>query len=218
MAKDKSKGKIDKNLLSLIAAATAAGSFHYVTQAEGLPLLQHVPPLIEVNTNMVQDGKAAARTTAEGTKMVNGVQTIAAPSTSPYAIMKGVAIPPSKRGAGLRGGAPKQYPFDTMDVGDSFFVGVSEKHANLVKTLGSTVSSANMRFAEKTGEMKTVTRAVRGEDRKAKVDAAGTKITETVQVPVYKHTRKFVIRAVEKGKAYGEFTASEDGAIIARTL
>jgi hypothetical protein len=199
----------------LIAAATAAGSFHYVTQAEGIPLLQHSPPLIEVNTNMVQDGKAAARTTAAGASMV-GQTAAETPAAPQFAIIKGAILPPSKRGVGLRGGAPKQYPFDTMQVGDSFFVAVSEKHPNPVKTLGSTVSSANMRFAEKTGEMKEVTRAVRGDDRKAKTDAAGNKITETVNIPVYKHTRKFVIRAVEAGTKYGEFVASENGALIAR--
>ena len=216
------KPKIDHKLLSLIAAATAANSFHYVTQAEGMPLLEHNPPLIEVNTQMVQDGKAAARTTDAGAAMVNGaghatVQSAVTAAPSPFAIIKGAVLPPSKRGAGLRGGAPKQYPFDTMEVGDSFFVPVSEKHPNPVKTLGSTVSSANLRFAIKTDEMKTVTRAVRGEDRKAKVDAAGNKITETVSIPVYKHTRKYVIRAIEKGKTYGDYVASEDGALIART-
>jgi len=216
----KPKSTIDKNLLSLIAAATAAGSFHYVSQAEGVPLLQHNPPLIEVNTEMVQDGKAAARATAAGMEMAQKPgQTAVQPSngsTSPYQLMKGVAVPASKRGAGLRGGAPKQYPFDTMEIGDSFFVPVSEKHPDPVKKLGSTVSSANMRYAEETGEMKTVTRGVRGSDHKIKLDATGAKVMETVEIAVHKLTRKFVIRPIEAGKQYGNWTADQSGALIAR--
>jgi hypothetical protein len=219
MAKgSKSKPTINKPLLEMIVAATNAGSFHYVTQEEGMPLLQHIPPLIEVNTDMVEGNKAAARATDAGKAMVTGVATAPAVTNgAAIGVIKGAVLPPSKRGAGLHGGAPKQYPFDTMDVGDSFFVGVSEKHPNPLKTLGSTVSSANMRFAEETGEKKTVTRKKRGEDRKAVQNPDGSFVTETVELPVYNFTRKFEIRGVEAGKQYGDWTAPGDGALIART-
>jgi hypothetical protein len=110
------------------------------------------------------------------------------------------------------------YPFDSLEVGQSFFVPVSEKHPDPVKTLGSTVSSANMRYAEETGEHKTVNRAKRGEDRKALLDASGNKIMEQVSIPVYKHTRKFSIRGVEAGKSYGSWIAPATGALIARVV
>ena len=58
---------------------------------------------------------------------------------------------------------------------------------------------------------------MRGKDRKAAVDAEGNKEMETVELPVYNFTRKFEIRGIEKGKVYGSWTATDDGALIART-
>lgn len=217
--KKASKPTIDRALLSLIVAATAADQVYFVTQAEGMPLLQHSPPLIEVNTDMTEGDKAAARATTAGKAMVTGAATApAVMNGAAIAVIKGAVLPASKRGAGLHGGAPKQYPFDTMDVGDSFFVGVSDKHPNPLKTLGSTVSSANMRFAEvEAGKTRSVTRKKRGEDRKAVQTADGSFVMETVELPVYNFTRKFEIRGVESGKQYGDWTAPSDGALIART-
>lgn len=216
------KSAINRDLLSLIVAATQNNSYHLVTKEEGEPLLTNKPALIIINPDIAEGDKRAARATDDGIKLIMSepqkpvaAVTGAAPA-SPFAIVKGVVLPPSKRGVGLHSGAPKQYPFDVMEIGDSFFVPVSEKHPNPVKTLGSTVSGANMRFAEKTGEMKTVKRAVRGEDRKAKTDPAGNKIVEEVSLPKYKLTRKFEIREVKSGQMYGTYTAPGDGALIMR--
>lgn len=205
-------------LLNLIAAASAQNQDYGVTQSEGVPLLEK--GWITVDTAKVVDGKAPARITDAGKAALNGSgasDANASVSASPYAVIKGAVLPPSKRGSGLRGqGAPKQYPFDTMEVGDSFFVPVSTKHPDPVKTLQSTVSSANMRFSEKTGEMKSVNRAKRGADHKAILDAAGNKIMEQVQVPVRRQTRKFSIRSVVKGETYGTYVAPDNGALIGR--
>jgi len=66
--------------------------------------------------------------------------------------------------------------------------------------------------------MKTVTRAVRDpQTKKALLDEQGKKVMETVQLPVKKYNRKFTIRPVTGGQAYGEWTAPADGALIART-
>ena len=217
------KVTVNKTLLKAIASATAAGNEYFVTQDEGTPLLQHNPPLIIVNTEILQGDKAASRITEAGMKMIGGntsaaaSQAVSGASSSAFAIMKGVELPASRRGVGLHGGAPKKYPFEQMEVGDTFFVPVSEDTPNPLKTLGSTVSSANMRYAEKTGEVKEKTRVKRGKDRKAEVDASGAKVYETVTLPVYNFTRKFEIRGIEKGKAYGSWTAPESGALIART-
>lgn len=201
--------------------AIGVGQMTHVSQEDGLPLLQHNPPLIEVNTNDIVDNKAAVRLTADGAKMI-GVETAVNVSSdvalngSGYAIISNAALPAAKRGG--RGGAPVQYPFDKLDVGQSFFVPISAKHPNPVKTLGSTVSSANMRFSVETGEMKTVQRTKRGEKNKAVVDAAGNKVREQVTVPVRKQGRKFSIRPVKAGVKYGEWMAEADGALIARVF
>jgi hypothetical protein len=59
-----------------------------------------------------------------------------------YKIEKGVALPTINRG----GDRSQLYPFDEMEVGDSFFVPVSETMPNPGKTLASTVSSATRRY------------------------------------------------------------------------
>lgn len=176
-------------------------------------------PLIEVGAVDMAKGTAQVRITELGTAYLNAeaapANVAAAETTAEtFGIISGVTLPPSKRG-NTGGGAPIKYPFDKLEVGQSFFVPKSAKLPNPVKTLGSTVSSAIMRYATDTGETKQVTRAKR-EGKKAALDANGEKIMETVTRPVYKFERKFTIRGVEKGVSYGSWTAPEDGAIIAR--
>ena len=217
MAKAPKKSAINMKLLASIANATEQS---YISKDDATPLLANDPVLIEVNTGMLDgNGNAAVRLTAAGAKLVadatpGTVATGEAPKASPYAIISNAVLPPSKRG-NKGGGAPTQYPFADLEVGQSFFVPKSDKHPDPVKTLGSTVSSANMRYAVKTGETKEVSRAKRGEGNKA-VLVDGNKVMEKVQVPVYKFERKFSIRGVEKGKSYGEYVAPADGALIAR--
>lgn len=214
------KTSINMTVLQALATAAAANTVAYVSQADGLPLLNNTPPLIEVNTAMVDaSGNAAARLTDAGRAMLAGNAAApagAAAPASPYAVISGAVLPPSKRGNAKGGGAPTIYPFETMEIGQSFFVPISEKHPDPVKTLGSTVSSANIKFSEPTGEKKTVKRAKRGAGNKAVLDASGAKIMEEVQVDVRKPLRKFAIRKVESGKVYGAWTATADGALIAR--
>lgn len=216
------KFKLNTELLKQVIEATKNNSPMYLTQADAISAgLQMTPPLIEANITMLDpndSNKAAVRATpaAEAAVAAPAAETSNAGATaSPYAIVTGAALPVSKRGGG-RGGAPTQYPFDSLEIGQSFFVPVSEKHENPVKTLGSTVSSANLRFSEETGATRKVTRVKRGEKNKGLKDAAGNKIMEDVEVAVRKQLRKFSIRSVEAGKKYGEWTAPADGALIQR--
>jgi hypothetical protein len=55
------------------------------------------------------------------------------------------------------------------------------------------------------------------EGRKAKLDANGAKMKETVQVPVLAYERKFSARPVKGGEKYGEWVAPADGALVFRT-
>lgn len=209
--------------LAAIAKATDAGQTYFMSSVEGGPLASNNPPLIDVNQTMLDPtdpSKAAVRLTDAGKAMLGNasmpsVANAEAPATqSQYAIIANAKLPESKRRGG-GGGAPIKYPFDSLDVGASFFVPKSAEHENPVKTLGSTVSSANMRYAEEDGT-KTVTRAKRGPKNKAVRDEAGNKVMETVTVKKWKMTRKFTIRGVESGKPYGEWTAPSDGALIQR--
>lgn len=206
------------NLTLLASIANDPQGFRYVPAADGLPLKNFNPPLIEVNESMVDgNGNAAARITDEGREFLNANKkdNIASDSKPAFGLISGVVLPPSKRG-NKGGGAKQKYPFDQMEIGQSFFVPVSEDIPEPVKTLGSTVSSMNMKYAQKTGETKEGKRAQKDPDGKVMKGPDGKKVMETAQVPVYKLTRKFVVRAAEKGVAYGDFTAPDNGAIVSR--
>jgi hypothetical protein len=196
------------------------GTVKFVTKTEGESVgLLHSPPLIEVNIGMIDPEdpmKVLCRITPAGAQYLTANNNFneVNPVTSGYEVITNAVLPSSKRGGG-GGGAPIKYPFDKLEVGNSFFVPATAKLPNPLKTLGSTISSANLRYANVTGE-KVVTRAKRGEKNKLVLDANGDKIMETKTVPVYEFTRKFSIRGVEAGKSYGSWVAPDNGALIAR--
>lgn len=193
------------------------GTRKYISKDEGMPLLQ--AGLIKVDTSQVDAvGNALVALTETGAKMVASANTTGGgiAVASPYAIMSGVQLPVSKRGFAKGAGAPTLYPFEQLEIGQSFFVPVSDKHPNPVKTLGSTVSAQNHKFSEETGEVKQVERAKRGKKNKAVLDDNGQKIMEMVTVKLRKPLRKFTIRPVKAGVEYGSWTPDADGAVIAR--
>ena len=201
-----------------IAALNAIATSGYVSQAVGEPLLKD--KLIQVDTSKLNDKNEAAAVLTEAGKKALGSEAKAEASTpaTQFAIITNAVPPASKRGNHLGGGAPAKYPFASMEVGNSFFVPVSADLPDPVKTLGSTVSNANAKYAKPTGETKQVERTKRGEGNKAVLDANGNKVRETVTVEVKKQERKFIIRGVEKGKTYGGWVADADGALISREI
>lgn len=211
---------IDKSKLKEIVDATKAGTNVYVGQVVGAEML--AKGLIEVNTAVLNpaDGtEALCRSTPAADDYLAEPATDAAKPAGNYAILKNVALPAAKRRGNPSGnGAPTKYPFESMEVGDTFFSANSEhKKGDAVKALGSTISSQNKKYSSETGETKTVTRAIRdNKTHKAVLNADGSKQTETVQLPVLEYSRKFTIRPVEGGVAYGSWTAPENGALIAR--
>jgi len=214
-AKSVAKTAVNMQLLSAIKS----GSVTHVSQTEAVEAgLNHDPALVEVNLDpsVIVDGKAPVRLSEAGNAMVNGAANQAAPVASAFTIMSNVPLPASKRGNRVGGGAPKKYPFDQLEVNQTFFVAATAENPDPVKKLGSTVSSANMRYAVETGETKQVERTVRGPGNKAVKDGNGNNVRETKTVPVYKQTRKFAIRPVAKGEKLGDWVAESDGALIGR--
>lgn len=116
-------------------------------------------------------GTAPAATEEEGTTTMN--------TEAKYQIYTGRHIPSIKRG----GAAKSEYPFDALEIGQSFFVPATEKMPNPGKSLASTVSSASKRYATENG-----TREIN-----RKVNGVMTKVT----VPNYVYTRKFSVRSGE---------------------
>lgn len=216
-------------LLRAIANATAANAVVYVSKEDGLPLLQNVPPLIDVNgtqTDPSDPTKVAARITEAGVKyLADHASHAAKPATAQFSVQSGgLVLPKVKRGGGFGAGAPVKYPFDTMAVNDFFFVAnAAVTKGDAFKTMGSAVGSANQRYqvdivgADGKPEMHEVTRVKRGVGNKALKDAAGQNVKETVTVNKKQSTRKFTVRAVQAGVEYGSFKAPADGAVIVRS-
>lgn len=206
--------KLNKTVIAALQNIQATGT---VTPEVGKPLVQQ--GLIEVNAEDVAAALsvARARLTQKALDALPKPASADAPVGSAFGIITNAAPPPSKRGSGLRShGAPKKYPFDALELNQSFFVSVSEDTPDPLKSLGSAISAANMRYAEDTGEKKQAKRAAKGPDGKARKDAAGKIVKELTEVPVYKFNRKFQIRGVVKDTMYGDWKAPADGALITR--
>lgn len=212
--------KLNKTVIAALTTIAASGC---VTFATGKPLVDQ--GLIEVDTaNPTGEGDTAtypARLTQkaiDGMPKNNQAPTPTAPAaSSTFQLLTGVVLPEAKRGFGRKAGPPKYPFFDTMEVNTSVFFDNASQGGDALKKLSSTVSNANNKYREETGQFETVTRTVRGEGNKAKLDENGNKVKETKQVPVYKQLRKFTIRGVKQGTAYGAWTAPADGVIIQRT-
>lgn len=225
---------IDTKLLKQIVTTTNSGpdAVFYVSQVQGQPMLAHNPPLIMVNTGLIDptDGtKCASRATAAANDylaapvVANGNGNKAAHN---YTIMTGIALPEAKKRGNTSGsGAPTKYPFADLPVGGVFFSGNSEHtKGDAVKALGSTVSAQNEKYSKQkmengVGVTKTVTRAVRDKTtKKAQIGTDGKKVTETVNLPVKEYERKFTIRPVPAGYKSGDWVAPEAGALVGRTI
>lgn len=135
----------------------------------------------------------AASTQVVSPASVAPLASVLAPSA--FSIRKGVAVPPQKRTGGR--GAPV-YPFDALEVGDSFFVPATTAKPNPAKSLASTVSSASKRYAS---------------ERK---DAAGAVVNETVTVrgktitrPQLIYSRVFIVRSTTENGVAGAYVGRE---------
>jgi len=181
--------------LAEIVAAGANGMF--VPESVYGPLVE--AGLVEINPAMVNEaGEIATRATQAGIESLDSAATVADNATSEatsataatgetqkvktmFKIEDSIPVPTiSGRG---RGG--NVYPFDQLEVGQSFFVANSEDKPNATKSLASTVSSAIARYA------------VPSADGATKTNKKG----ETV--PVMVEVRKFVVRSVEENGVKG---------------
>lgn len=167
---------------AIVAAAIAVSEqgFAYTSASDAKAFAAE--GLVEVNETMTdENGNVAVRL------LNKDAATNAAPAEKPvktatnFAIDDGIAIPAgSGRGRG-RGG--EMYPFDLLEVGQSFFVPNTDAKPNAAKSLASTVSSATARYAVVDPEGKTKT------NKSGEV------------VPVMVETRKFVVRPVDETAA-----------------
>jgi hypothetical protein len=164
-------------LLATIASAMLAEPFYALaTEKEAKELTDG--KLAEFNPEIRDGDKIAIRLTDEGLKANtemnapasntgtdNGANTSTATAASSFAIIDGAALPSAARGG--RNGPV--YPFETLNVGQSFFVPATSDKPEPAKSIASTATSAAKRFANpvKDGEGKPVmeTYKVRGVEK-----------------------------------------------------
>jgi hypothetical protein len=180
---DKRKGsqimalsKANAALLASVVVAMAVTETPYamLTEKEIAGLTKE--GLVETNGEIRDGDKIAVRATEKGIALNNennqGGGTPAPAAASAFALIDGAELPQGRGGRNAN-----VYPFDQMNVGQSFFIAASDAKPNPAKSLASTVSSASKRL----------------------------------------NPKKFSVKSVESGKAYGAFTAPSNGALVQRT-
>lgn len=180
-----SLNQYQKTILSEIVEATAKDPFYSLQNNNKTVNFLLDAGLIECNKSITEGTKVAHRATQKGINIMNETTETpipepegSVPNAPSYQISDNVPLPPVRR-AGA--GGSSQYPFDQLEVGQSFFVPATEEKPNPGKTLQSTVSSASRRYAEKTDEMKEVN--IKG---------------EIVERPKLRYHKKFTVRSVEE--------------------
>lgn len=204
--------KASMTLLATIATAMAAEPFYALaTEKEAKELIDG--KLAEFNPDIRDGDKIAIRLTDEGLKMAdtgntdnsnnggdNG-NTGASAAASSFAIIDGAALPSAARGG--RNGPV--YPFDDLNVGQSFFVPATADKPEPAKSIASTATSAAKRFAT----------PVKNPDGSAVMETYKVRGVEKTREK-FEYTRQFAVKSVEKGKVYGSWTALESGALVQR--
>lgn len=130
---------------------------------------------------------------------------------SSFKLDTGIVVPVAKRGFGEKGGQGRKsiYPFADMEIGHSFFVAPTAEIPEPAKTLGSTVSSATLRYAKPvfnpdgTPKMTETMIAQRDAEGNIMTDGTGKILRQKAQVQEKEQTRKFVIRAIEENGVKG---------------
>lgn len=139
-------------LLGLIVAGMATPSAcGFISEKDADELVSANGSLVEVNKEVKDASQnVAVRLTASGqaaqaaiaAEAATAAPAVAEPKQE-FVIESGVPVPEINRGG--RVGATK-YPFEKLEIGQSFFVLATEKTPNPAKSLASTVNSANKRY------------------------------------------------------------------------
>ena len=147
--------------LAYIVAAGEGGTFAPLVEVR--PLADHKPALVEINEGTTDDnGNVAVRATAEGIShfaTISTKETTSAPAVkSSFEVMDVPAdiMQAANERRRVSRGVGEKYPFASLEVGKGFFVAATEKMPEPAKSLASTVSSAQSRYAEETDELETV--------------------------------------------------------------
>lgn len=201
------------SLLALIAAASVG--YLFLTQEEGADIVTAGQAALKTDVE-APAGLAAVELTDAGKAFLaehqSEVVAPAAKASPSYEIEDGVAMPDNKTRSG---GRQFQYPFDKLNVGQSFHVAKTADNEDPAARLASSVSGARARFAvpetdaEGKPVMETVKQTVYAKDDKGSfVKGADGKRVKTgeqdVSRPKMKVVRDFSVRAVDATDPKGE--------------
>lgn len=186
--------------LSLIAASSAG--FAMLTQAEGKELVE--AGLATVDTTNVEGDKAAVSLTDAGKALLPSGEAPAAPAGG-YEIETGIEMPTTSTRKGRESG----YPFDKLEIGQSFHVAKTAENPDPASRLASSVSGARVKYSVPTGETETVTKRVykKAAGGGYEKDAEGKRIVESetqVERPKMQVTRDFACKTVDATDPKGE--------------
>lgn len=186
------------DLLALVLAAGDAGLM--LTQEEGLDAVTAGFLIVDQS---VTDGPLAKVTLTEAG---NASLSSSGNSATSFEIEDNIPLP----GRATRRGRVGGYPFDNLNVGQSFHIAAKagEEPAAIAARLQSSVSGARARFAEPTGENEafTVKTYAKGADGKFLKGEDGKRVvaTSTEQTrPVTRLTRDFTVKAVDASDPKG---------------
>lgn len=189
--------KATKAMIALaVSIAASETGFLMLTQAEGKALVD--AGFAVVDPSNVEGDKAAVSLTETGVALVPA-EGGAAVATG-FEIDDGVPVPTGTNRRGRESG----YPFDKLEVNQSFHVApkAGETPADTAARLQSSVSSARASYAEGTGEFETKSVKVYAKDANGSFikDAEGKRVvaeTKSEQREKMKLTRDFMVRAVD---------------------
>lgn len=191
-------------IATVLSIAAAPDGVLMLTQEEGAEVVK--AGLATVDQSKTEGDKAAVSLTEEGAKVAAENAPASAPAASAYEIEDGVAMPTGTNRKGREGG----YPFDKLEIGQSFHVAKSAENPDPASRLASSVSGARVKYSEPVeGETIQVTvktykkgddgKYLKGDDGKRVVD---TETTETR--PKTRLTRDFACKAVGADDPKGE--------------
>lgn len=198
--------KITKAMIATCVAINASSTgFLMLTQAEGADVVG--AGFAKVNTANVEGDKAAVSLTETGVKLAaeNGADAPVSSGTANYEIESDVAMPTG----GTRRGRESSYPFDKLEIGQSFHVAKTTENPDPASRLASSVSGARVKYSVETGESETVTVKSYKKDEKGSYvkDAEGKRIVEgtsEVTRPKLATTRDFACKSVDASDPKGE--------------
>lgn len=177
--------------LSFIVTATKSEVGYMFVPAENAEWLAKNGFVELDNSNINGDGFIATRATEKGISKVMSEDTNVVVA-APQFVIENVPVVVAKKGGGKKGVA---YPFDALEVGQSFVVPATEKRPDPAKSLASTITNANAKYAELVFEEDGTTPKMR--------TVKNPKTGATREAQVTKLTRKFSIVACDGGCRIG---------------